>query len=248
MKMFDEIRKLFSSKEDDSNMAIPNTFIIGNEPKPKKRNFTKEIEKKVGERLKEFGFKKSSVFFVKKISPTITWYIACCMTSYYSPHRWVQINLHVENSELSEIASKIAGPDPDNKWYQKHLQSCHASSLGPQGYMTEWEFRSDEDYSGVLDDLINTIKEKGFPILERLSTIDGMISYLEEYQSQLLLLSVCYYHKGEKQKAIDMLEQSIEELKSDPLSSDPRSAGYKEIKSLSEFLQKIKALDKQEYL
>ncbi len=199
------------------------------EEKPKKRrNFTRELEKEIAERLKEYGFKKSSVFHVKSISPTIFWGIGFGISSFNSPHRWVLVHLKIGNPEINELTTKMTGYTSSNKyWFSA------GTMIDRPGYVLGWEFRSDMDNSAMMDDMINAIVEQGIPILERLSTLDGMISYFEETDEDFLVLAKCYYLKGEKQKGIDLLERKLEEDKNNKIW----------VKSLSEYLEQYKALD-----
>lgn len=199
------------------------------EEKPKKRrNFTRELQKEIAERLKEYGFKKSSVFYAKRISPTISWGIACSLSSFNSPHRWVLVHLKLENSDLNEIETRMTGYTSSNKYWFSVGTMLHRPD-----HVEGWEFRSDMDNSAMMDDMINAIVERGIPILERLSTIDGMISYFKGTNHGFFALTKCYYLKGEKQKGIEMLEKEIEEAKNDEIH----------VKSLSEYLEQYKALD-----
>ena len=198
------------------------------EEKPKKRrNFTRELQKEIAERLKEYGFKKKEIFLVKKISPIITWGLGISFSSFNSPHRRVLIHLELENSEINKITTMMTG------FYTKEFWFSANTMLHRPGHVLGWEFRSDMDNSAMMDDMINAIVERGIPILERLSTLDGMISYFEETNEDFLLLPKCYYLKGEKQKGIEMLERKLEEIKNDEIW----------VKSLSEYLEQYKALD-----
>lgn len=219
---------IIGQRLSDLGNRLKSFFKKEEDTKPMKRDFTKEIEREFSARLTELGFQKKGLFNVKKVSPTVTWGIVCSIASFGFPDRGVIVQLQIENKEINELKHRMTG------FISKRDYSfSYCLTLAKPDY-EEWIFRRDEDNTAVMDDMISYIKTHGFPILEKITTIDGTIAFFGDNDHFLSTTALCYYLKGEKQKGIDLLSKKLDQFRNE----------NKELqaKSLSEFLEKYKTL------
>lgn len=172
----------------------------------------KNIQLLIGNRLAEYGFKKKSRYvFVRKVNDSIV--------------QRIGFNIRGHN-HVCNLGPALSVRFPKAAALLEKLAVYYISSVGlnvghlmPEISFKEWRFALDQDIVSNVDNMAETIIQYGIPFLNEFSDETSLIEVLDKslyrigFSTKSYLIPVFHFFRGEKELALQSLEQFIEEYR-----------------------------------
>lgn len=161
--------------------------------------------------LKELGFKKKKIWFVRPYKDATQELGFGHSTNNERHVRYYDCMCGLNYPRINEIAEKLGvfayGP------------ACQLGDLMPQRELKEWrlsEDDSDEYYIDMIHDIVSSVKDYALPHLEKYSTLEEYVKGAEynvfpsafKYKS----VPIAYYLLGDRDNAMKFLNRTLERL------------------------------------
>ena len=165
-------------------------------------NFTKTIVDRISQFCKEVGFNKSAGKFNCKINENVTAWLHFGIANYHSTDRYVCPTVGIKYNDISNLSRALYGYIPHDTW------GTPLGYLMPENTYKEWQFCCDSDNEQSFADMFDSIRTYAFPTINELSSIDGLLKYLDK---QPITLPLALYTIGDYQKGLAIIEQRIDQ-------------------------------------
>lgn len=210
------------------------------------REFKKQLYEAIGERLQPYGFslKKKYMRFVRETSNHVIQEVCFGTASmgekfvtYFAPQ------IAVFYPEIDKLFRRLDIIDSGDT-------GVNIGYIMPQvNYYAEWRFARDEDPTENLDAMCQAIIQYGFPLLETISTHEGLIKSLEKggplrQAKDSIMLPALYYLTGDLASLFKCFDSMIERKKQSYIRYCERIRELQKIPLERE----IKDTDSQQYM
>lgn len=175
----------------------------------------KDIDKEITQRCKELGFKKRQYNFYKPLTNSSMATLGFgCASFRQRGHFFFNVTVGVFNKDIDELYSKLTGYSG-----AKYMQPTIGKQLGylmPENDFYEWDIVDDADNAEKFDSMFSNIQKYGYPYQEKMSNFDNLFEAFYNRDSGILnegrekTLPILYYMKGEKEKGIKFIQETIE--------------------------------------
>jgi len=178
-----------------------------------KKEFIKDVDSYVIEKLEKLGFTKKKELFYLPIDENTIGVIALPRATRYSKEAFsIAPVIGVINKQVEEIVHELTG--------QKRKGLTKSEFLGylmPENSYREWEFHKSIPISFVARNMIKNIKKYGIPWMKKLS---NMRYLAEEMEKDLAIpgghyeaLPIIWFLLGEKERAFNHINKVFEKVK-----------------------------------
>ena len=185
----------------------------------------KDIDKEIAQRCKELGFMKRKYNFYKPLTSSVWAILGFGCASFRQPgHFFINVLIGVFNKDVDDIYSKLTGYSG-----LKYMQPTIGKQLGylmPVNFFYEWDIVNDADNTEQFDSIFNNIQKYGYPYQEKMSKFDNLFEAFYHRDSGILnegrekTLPILYYMKGEKEKGIKFIQETIERRSKRPTDEE----------------------------
>lgn len=174
----------------------------------------KDIDKELSIRCKELMFKKKKYNYYKPLTNNIMATLGFGCTSFgKNGHSHINITIGVFYNEVDEIYLKLTGYSGYN--CMQPTIGCQLGYLMPINDFYEWEIIDGADNSKKFSDIFDNIVKYGFPYQTKMTDFDNLFnSYYNRDRGVLnvsreKIIPILYYIKGEKEKGIEFIKETI---------------------------------------
>lgn len=184
------------------------------------KELTKKVMLLLGEKLIEFGFKKKMLnTFVRQLDDNriqnIGFTFANCGQKYSF---YLNPVIGVSYKNVNRLDAQLNNALPFK--YPEYVYATISTPLGylmPENTFREWKFSNQEDVEIEVDSMANAIIKYGLPYLNEFSDEDNLVYGLEcdkfhIGEEKYDLLPIFYYLRGNKERALQCIENAIEIL------------------------------------
>lgn len=181
------------------------------------------IENLLKSYLLDLGFKKKGHYFIKSVSDNIIHTISFGKTSYaVKGHTFLNPFVGIGYRDVNELENKLSNV----KYCECPTMWQGLGYLMPEDEYKEWDFINDGNNDEVLSDMFSNLFHYGEFYWTRLSNFDELLNAVYVREKGLLndrrerLLPILYYMKGEKEKGVEFIYETIERYSRRPTDEE----------------------------
>ncbi len=158
------------------------------------------------------GFKKNQYLFIKPYAENVIAVLHFGIYTHQKPgHIFVDVSVGVSYKNVEELFCKLCGIN--NPVFDYTILS-QIGYVMPENDYKAWDYVEGADNSGVFEDLFRHIKTYGFDYFESMKDFNILFQAFENRGSVVNVsrdrrLPILYYLKGEKEKGLKFIEETI---------------------------------------